>query len=127
MADPLAAPPGGPIEIELRSARYPAFAAVVILRGEHDMASAPAIDDALGAIFGDVLVDLSECTFCDSSVIRVLFDAGRARRREGHRIELHVPDANISIARIFEVTGLDSQITIHSSLEPADATAAAAV
>ena len=95
-------------------ARYTSFAAVVILRGEHDMASAPAIEDALASIFGDVRADFSECTFCDSSVVRVLFDAGSARRREGQRIELLVPESNASLARSLEITGLGSRVTIHT-------------
>jgi anti-anti-sigma factor len=117
MPDPVTVSFGAPIEVVLRPARYPTFSAVVILRGEHDMASAPAIDDALASICGDVLVNFSECTFCDSSVVRVLFDASRRHRLEGRRIELLVPDANVSIARTFAVTGLGSRITIHSGHE----------
>jgi anti-anti-sigma factor len=113
MPDPLSVPSGTSIEIETRPARYPTFDAVVTLRGEHDMASAAAIDDALGSVAGDVLVDFSECTFCDSSVVRVLFDARRSRQLGGQRIELLVPDGNAAIARIFQITGLGSQITIH--------------
>jgi anti-anti-sigma factor len=116
MPDPATAL-GAPIELLLRPASYPSFSAVVNLRGEHDMVSAPAIADALASICGDVLVNFSECTFCDSSVVRVLFDASRRRRLEGRRIELLVPPANAPVARIFEVTGLGSRITIHPDLD----------
>jgi anti-anti-sigma factor len=117
MRSPVTASSGAPIEIEMRPVRYPTFDAVVILRGEHDMASAPAIDGALESIGGDVLVNFSECTFCDSSVVRVLFDAGRTRRLKGQRIELLVPGANVAIARIFDITGLGSRVTIHHELD----------
>jgi anti-anti-sigma factor len=112
MPDPMTVPSGTSIEIETRPARYATFDAAVILRGEHDMASAGSIDDALGSVAGDILVDFSQCTFCDSSVVRVLFDASCSRRLEGRRIELLVPDGN-AIARIFQITGLGSRVTIH--------------
>lgn len=117
MPVPATASSGAPIEIEMRPLRYPAFDAVVTLRGEHDMASAPAIDAALESIGGDILVNFSECTFCDSSVVRVLFDASRTRRLGDKRIELLVPGANVAIARIFDITGLGSRVTIHRELD----------
>jgi hypothetical protein len=49
--------------------------------------------------------------------VRVLFDASRTRRLEGRRIELLVPGANVAIARIFEITGLGSGVTIHHELD----------
>jgi hypothetical protein len=49
--------------------------------------------------------------------VRVLFDAGRTRRLEGQRIELLVPGANVAIARIFDITGLGSRVTIHHELD----------
>jgi anti-anti-sigma factor len=105
------------IEIERHPVEYPRFDAVVTLRGEHDVASEAAIDGALASVRGDVLVNLSECTFCDSSVVRVLFEADRRRRLEDQRLELLVPDARASIARIFEITRLGSRVTIHRDHE----------
>jgi anti-anti-sigma factor len=127
MPDPLTVPSGTSIEIERRPTRYPTFDAVVILRGEHDMASAGSIDRALGTVAGNILVDLSYCTFCDSSVVRVLFAADHSRRLEDQRIELLVPDRNGAIARIFQITGLDGRVTIHHGAEAVSADGSRAI
>jgi anti-anti-sigma factor len=116
------------IDVELRPLRFPLFAAVVGLRGEHDMATASAIAAALDSIFGDVLVDFSECGFCDASVVRVLFESADARQREGQRLELLIPHCNTPVARIFEITGLSRRLTTHAdvhriSAEPATSAA----
>jgi hypothetical protein len=43
--------------MELRPDGLP-YAAVISLRGEHDLASCPAVASRIGAIFGNVLIDL---------------------------------------------------------------------
>jgi anti-anti-sigma factor len=80
------------------------------------MATAPAIADALDSVCGDLVVDLSECSFCDSSVIQVLFEAGGSRRRDGRRLELLVPDSSTVVARVFEITGLGTLVSTHADL-----------
>ena len=84
-------PPSQGVEVEVQPARAPQYAAIVSLRGEHDLATAPVIRDALSAVFGDVLVDLSECTFVDSTVIGALIAASQDLQREGHTLALVVP------------------------------------
>ena len=51
--------------------------AVVALFGEHDLSGKQRLSDALAkaSVRRDVLVDLSACTFLDSSVIGTLFAA----------------------------------------------------
>jgi anti-anti-sigma factor len=100
--------PGAPIvEVELRPTRAPAFVAAVRLRGEHDMATAERIRDVLAPIDGSVLVDLSECSFIDSSAINAFVTDAQRRAREGHRLELLVPAENAVVARTLEISGLD--------------------
>jgi hypothetical protein len=57
------------IEVELWPARAPAFAAIIKLCGEHDVATSGDVREALASIHGHVLVDLSACSFVDSSAI----------------------------------------------------------
>ena len=71
-------------------------AAVVTLEGDHDVASRDAIADAF-SVAGtgrDLLVDLTDCTFIDSTIIKLLLqtmrpleETGRAlRARDRHRL-----------------------------------------
>jgi anti-anti-sigma regulatory factor len=54
-------------------------ARVVELRGEHDLATLPAVREALLHV-RSLVVDLSEATFIDSSVIGALMHAGQHAR-----------------------------------------------
>lgn len=76
-------PPEPSVNVDLHPTEAPGFAAIVWLAGEHDLSTSDAIRDALSPIFGNVLLDLSECTFIDSSVISVIVGDVRARAREG--------------------------------------------
>jgi anti-anti-sigma factor len=99
------------IEVEIAPARG-RFAARVALHGEHDIATSGAIREALSPIFGNVLVDLSDCSFIDSSVISVLLADCRERRREGQSLEVLVPPWNVSITRTIQVSGVASILTV---------------
>ena len=109
---------GGPpsaarIDVEIRPAKIPDFAAVVSLRGEHDMATAPEIVKTITSIAGNVLVDLSACDFVDSSMISALLTGSQDLEREGHRLELLVPPDNAVVAHTLERVGLREVIVIH--------------
>jgi anti-anti-sigma factor len=104
------------IDVEVRPARAPYVAALVCLRGEHDLASAPALRDTLHPIFGDVLVDLSDCTFIDSSVIGALITASQELEREGHTLALVVPPENVNIARTLEIVRMRELLRIYPAI-----------
>jgi anti-anti-sigma factor len=108
------------IEVEHAPARTPGFAAIVWLRGEHDLDSSVAIREALDAIDGDILIDLSECGFLDSSVIGTLLRRFQERTRRGQRLELIVPPANRIIARTIEIASLRDLMTVHDARPGAD-------
>jgi anti-anti-sigma factor len=108
------------IEVEHAPARTPGFAAIVWLRGEHDLDSSVAIREALDAIDGDILIDLSECGFLDSSVIGTLLRRFQERTRRGQRLELIVPPANRIIARTIEIASLRDLMTVHDGPPGAD-------
>ena len=104
-----------PIQLRLGRAETNGYAAVLKLCGEHDLATAVEIQDALDAVCGTLLVDLSECAFIDSTVISVLIRDYRARAREGHDLELLAPLENQTITRTLEIAGLRDALGIHSS------------
>jgi anti-anti-sigma factor len=106
---------GPEISTELRPDGLP-YAAVISLRGEQDLASCPAVASRLGAIFGNVLVDLSDCTFIDSSMIGVLVTRARELMREGHRIELVAPRNGGPVARVFEIVRMAEVMGVHDRM-----------
>jgi anti-anti-sigma factor len=89
------------------------FAGVVALTGEHDVATQPQLDETLAAIYGSVLVDLTDCRFIDSVVIGTLVHHARRVGREGHRLEAVVPPANATMTRIVAVCGLRDVVRVH--------------
>jgi anti-anti-sigma factor len=101
------------IEVERGPAHAPGYAAIVRLRGEHDLDSSVAIREALDSIDGDVLIDLSGCGFMDSSVIGMLLRRFQERTRRGQRLELVVPPENRIIARTIEIASLRELLTVH--------------
>lgn len=91
---------------------------VVSVTGEVDLATAPALErtllEAAEDRTGGVIVDLSDCSFFDSRGLTALL-ATRARLARANR-ELALVLANPSVAKIFEITGLDQLFEIYPSL-----------
>lgn len=81
----------------------------VSLEGEFDMANAPALEDQIDLALengNDVIVDLSEATFIDSSVIKVLFSGARAVAGRNQTLVLQVATAPI-VHRVLELVAVD--------------------
>ena len=91
----------------------PRFAAVVSLHGEHDIATAEDVSDAIGAVSGSVLVDLSDCDFVDSILIGALFENAQRIRKRGNLFELVVPPSSVNVARTLELIRIDELLPIH--------------
>ena len=93
-------------------------AAVVTLAGDHDVASRNAIADAFGvaATGRDLLVDLSECTFIDSTIIKLLLQTNRQLEEQDARFELVIDtDPRGHVARVAELMGIPEVIPTHTS------------
>jgi anti-anti-sigma factor len=107
------------VDVEVHSAT----AAIVTLRGDHDLASAHEIATALVAasVQRSVLVDLSECTFIDSSVITALLRASNNLHASGGQLALVIAEGqHRAIRSVFEIMSLER-------LMPAFETRAAAI
>jgi anti-sigma B factor antagonist len=93
----------------------------VVVVGELDLFAAPelkqAIAEALTEDARDLIVDLTQTVFIDSSGLAVLMLAIRRAQRLGGR--LVVIDAGGSVARTFQVAGVDQILTIVGSREAA--------
>jgi anti-sigma B factor antagonist len=87
---------------------------VVVGRGELDVASSPAFRDALIAAqadAADVIVDLSELTFIDSSGISTLI---RAHQRTSDGGSIKVVGARSAVRRVFDITGVSKLLLLDS-------------
>jgi anti-anti-sigma factor len=102
------------VDIDYDPPDEPRFAAIVYLRGEHDLATAPAVAGAIGSISGSVLVDLSDCDFIDSTIIGTLFDRSRSIETDGSILEIvAAPGGNV--ARTLELVRLGELLPIHAT------------
>jgi len=93
--------------------------AVVTVRGEIDVASAPQLRGHLHELcteeITDITVDLREVTFLDSSALGVLVGALRRCRESGTGFRLIINSPRL--LKIFEITGLTSVFEISETLD----------
>ena len=86
---------------------------VVRVTGELDMATVSSFEASLSSIEPDrhVVIDLSDCTFLDSSGI------GAITRGVARAPRLSIVATEPSIIRVLEITALDTMVTVHASLD----------
>jgi anti-sigma B factor antagonist len=94
---------------------------VISLAGEVDLYTAPEFKqqllDAISQGAREVIVDLSNTTFIDSTTLGVLVGGVKRLRPNDGQLSLVCSDRNIT--KIFEITGLDRVFTIHGTREEA--------
>jgi anti-sigma B factor antagonist len=87
---------------------------VVSLEGEVDLYTAPELKQELHRLVGDgakqIVIDMTQTTFIDSTTLGVLLSVVKRVRPEGGTVVLVCPDRNVK--RIFEITLLDRVFTI---------------
>jgi len=88
--------------------------AVVSVRGEVDLVSAPALGRALADVLDDdidhVVVDSAGVAFIDAAGIRVLTDAAERARASGKRVTLRTPSP--AVVRILETLDLEELLPV---------------
>jgi anti-sigma B factor antagonist len=101
---------------------------VISLAGEVDLYTAPEFKQQLLEVIGqgatEVLVDLSDTTFIDSTTLGVLVGGIKRLREQDGGLALVCNDRNIT--KIFEITGLDKVFAIYPSRDEALAGSGAA-
>ena len=83
--------------------------AALCLQGEFDVANAPQIIDEGERLLAEdkqVILDLSEATFIDSSAIHALFHVAAVARQKNHIAVLQLGTAPI-VERMIEITKID--------------------
>lgn len=82
--------------------------AILVVRGELDAYSAPALEDHIARLLTDgqreVVLDLSQTTFLDSSGLRAILTAHRRIGEQGGKLVLRHPSE--PVLRLLEITGL---------------------
>lgn len=91
---------------------------VLWLRGEHDMATAAQVHEAIDRLkqstSDEVVIDLGDVDFLDASIIRVLVAAGRGLEAQGRSLVLRAPSR--TARRVLELCGLDRFIRTVASV-----------
>ena len=96
---------------------------VVELRGESDAYTAPRIRSDLAGALGiaaPVVVDLSQATFLDSTVVGVLLEGLASSEQLERPLLLLLPDDSApEVHRLFELTGLAALLPVVRSWDEA--------
>lgn len=95
--------------------------AFVELRGEHDLSTVPALAEAFeeASAHTGTLVDLTECTFIDSSVIASLLRAAQAANARNGMFLIVIPPEQERVTRVADLTGLVELLDVRASREAA--------
>ena len=112
---------GSEIRIDLTAAGI----TVLELLGDHDLATADelaaTIDQALASRPG-LVVDLTEATFMDSTVVHLLINAHQVLAARGHELIVQITEAS-AVLRVLELTQLDNALGIARDRDEAIASA----
>jgi anti-sigma B factor antagonist len=92
---------------------------VVRVDGELDMATTHALEEAVEGADRSrrLVIDLTACTFLDSSAVRVLVSTARAAQTAGGSCSLVA--SNSGIVRVLEIAAVDTILPVHSTLDSA--------
>jgi anti-sigma B factor antagonist len=88
---------------------------VVTIRGELDLATAPELETALLERLDagqEVVLDLRELQFMDSSGLRVLVTAHARAADGGPRFAIVRPLAGTEVAKILDIAGVQQQLHV---------------
>lgn len=102
--------------VEVRPA--PGNVIVLALTGDHDLATKPMLLAELAEIPLDasVIIDLTRCTFLDSSVIGAILGA---RVPDRPRVSLVLPPDTSYVTRALSVVGMRDLLPVHASVTAA--------
>ena len=80
--------------------------------GQIDSHTSPMLDEALTPLdaTAEVEIDLAEVTFIDSSGLRILVRTHNRQRDNGGTLTIVAPSE--AVCRLFDITGLTSELTI---------------
>jgi anti-anti-sigma factor len=95
--------------------------AVVVFKGEHDLAKVKALDELLAALVAEnelVVADFSDAKFVDSALVHLLVKTKRETEALQRRFRIQMGTEAI-VYRVFELAGVLSILECASSREEA--------
>lgn len=103
--------PTPPVDVEKQQGQV-----IVHVGGEMDIDRASLLQEALRTLIAqadcppDIVLDLTDLAFCDSSGLNAFLQARLTAIQYGWRVILHAP--NQQVTRLLELTGADTLFTI---------------
>ena len=106
---------------DVTSVPHDAGRTIVRVRGELDLSTCAVLQAALDqAPAGEtIVVDLADCTFLDSSAIRVVLTGAAEAAEAGGGLSLVVTDPGV--LRVLEIAHVRARVPIHPTVESATA------
>jgi anti-anti-sigma factor len=105
-------------EPEVRVARLRGEIVVISLLGEHDLATAWEVRNALAVAFKQgthVVVDLSETELIDSAIVHALFDSKQLASEHRRRLSLQVRAHAGVVERVLGISGVLESFPVYAS------------
>jgi anti-sigma B factor antagonist len=97
--------------------RHDGGAAIVSMAGELDVSTAPELVDICRSVYAqgtrDVVLDLTDTSFLDSSGLRALIGAQQLFGDDGGNVRLSHPSE--PVMRLLEITGLSAYFSIENA------------
>ena len=85
-----------------------------IPRGELDLATAPELEEQVLAALRDgedeVVLDLRELTFMDSTGVRTIVAAHQVSEQSGRGLRVVRPPRDSAVSRVIEISGIDEAL-----------------
>ena len=95
---------------------------VVVLRGEHDLATAAAVRGAIDEVFAEgsrVVLDLSDATFIDSTMVATVIVEHSHARHEANDEFVVVAPPDSPARHLFDLTGVDQVVNVYENRQTA--------
>jgi anti-sigma B factor antagonist len=115
-----------PLPFEVENEALDGGIEAISVRGELDMNTAPELERALEKALADpaatVMLDLCDCEFIDSTGIALIVRSWQRLDREagnGGRGRFVLCSHNHQVRRLLQITGVESQISLHERREDA--------
>ena len=109
----------GDVEVHVEAPPADGSATIVRVEGDLDMATSRELELAIESTdpADRIVIDLSGCTFLDSSALRVLVRQARAAEDAGGATALVTTDPGI--LRVLEIATTDTLLPVHDTVESA--------
>jgi anti-anti-sigma factor len=104
-------------DVEVTRETLPEGAVVVRVEGELDMATSGDFEEAITDPGAKLVIDLTECTFLDSSAVRVLVETARSMAQSNGKVSLVARDPGI--LRVLEIAAVDTMLPVHDTVDAA--------